>query len=671
MAKGNREMSVTPTQDQDQDRKRMAPPGTSTLRAALASAALVFVALPCVSAGATTVSPLPASDYTVHPVCAAPAPGHAGCLALELVAQTAAARAHTHPLGMTRSRAIQAAKAAEGAFGLRPADLHAVYQLPITTASTQTIALVDAYDDTTAEHDLGVYDQEFGLAGCTAVNGCLTQVNQRGEAGNLPVAKSNKEKQEADEWALETSLDIEVARAVCQSCRIALVEADSASFSDLEAAEETAVGLGATEISDSWGGPECAEGPGGRECIPDSSAFNHSGVVITAAAGDDGYLDWDAEEGLEKGYADYPATSPHVVAVGGTRLSLGPGSTWAGETVWNGDGAGGGGCSVGLTAAPWQLDTADWPSVGCGTRRAVADVSADADPYTGVAIYDSTPESPTQAAPDWIPLGGTSLASPLIASVFALAGGVSVPDSPAKTLYENEIATPGSLHDVASGSNGECSQPFQQATGVSGCTELQEAISCSEEAICLAKTGYDGPTGVGTPDGIAAFQPSTEGAGGDDGGNKGANGGTNTGESSGPVNNQPPPAPVSAVLPNVNPSPGPPATPGANAIVPILSAAALTKTATAALGHRRPRAAQLAFAFTLNVQARVQVGLAKLVVAHRHKRWQTLPYSLTIAGTPGRDSARLSAHVTLTPGRYRLTLAPVNGTARRLTFQIG
>ncbi len=729
---------MTPTQDRriTQDRGRI-----GTLRTALTSAVamLLLIALPgaCANAAGSAVAPLPASDYTVRPVCAAPAPGYAGCLALELVPITAAARAHTHPLGITRSAPIGGGQAAEvckpptageGCYGLRPQDLHSIYQLPTGVASVQTIALVDAYNDPNAEADLAVYDKEFGLPECTGANKCFEQINQNGEPGNLPFPASNaareaeeaicntatgeakeaacNEVEEADGWSEEISLDIEVSHATCQNCRIMLVEADSASFPNLEAAEKRAARLGATEISNSWGGPERGETP----ALDDRSPFDHPRTVITAAAGDDGYLDWDAEAGSPKGFADYPASSPHVVAVGGTRLQgpLGAGGTWVGETVWNGDGAGGGGCSVELAAAPWQQNTSDWAAVGCGEHRAVADVSADADPYTGVAVYDSISECRSEEGNvtpvHWCTIGGTSLASPLVASVFALAGGAGGVEYPAKTLYENEVRNPSSLHDVISGSNGACSEEFDITTGLSGCTELQEAASCSEEAICLARAGYDGPTGVGTPAGIAAFQPSEEAkqqtkaeeerrsreakeaeekskqkteeerraeseGSSKEGGTAGKEAGEGGAESKG---NPPVYVPIGvAALPNSTLPTEPPTAPGSSAIVPILSAPVLTRTATAALNHGRPRASMVAFAFTLNVAARVHVTLAKLLVAHGRKRWQTLQYSRTIAGASGRDRARLSAHGRLAPGSYRLTLTPVHGTARTLTFKIG
>ncbi len=466
-----------------------------------------------------TISPLPASDYAVRPVCAPPAPGYASCLALELVPETAPARAHSHPLGITRSVPIRDGAAAEpcrppipaeGCWGLRPQDLHAAYALPtrLESGPTQTIALVDAYDDPTAEKDLKVYDEEFDLPACTRANGCFTKVNAEGKHRPLPEANG--------EAAVEISLDIEVAHGVCQNCHILLVEAASLKFSDLEAAENRAVTLGATEISNSWYGSEPTS---------DSAAFDHPGTVITAAAGDYGYLNWGfsgepAPEEIERGSADYPASSPHVIAVGGTRLTLSKTTDkWESESVWNGYGASGSACSGRFAAPPWQLELPNWASVGCGAERAVADVAADADPYTGVAIYDSTPDGAT--APYWRTVGGTSLSSPLIAATFALAGGARGVEYPARSLYEAEAWLPASLHDIGCleaecqsgarerdiepGSNGECTKRIT-SEGLSGCTVAEEAESCSGQAICVAGRGYDGPSGVGTPDGIAAFE---------------------------------------------------------------------------------------------------------------------------------------------------------------------
>jgi hypothetical protein len=434
---------------------------------------------------------------------------------------------------MTRSVPINAGPAAEtcrgtvqeGCYGLRPQDLTSAYGLLSTTApSEQTIALVDAYNDPTAEKDLKVYDEAFDLPACTNANGCFTEVNQSGETGNPPFPRSLKElkaarkgskaeREQAEEaagWAGEISLDVEVAHAICEkNCHILLVEAASSRDQDLETAETYAVAAGATEISNSWWT---------EEPFTDSPAFNDPGTVITAAAGDYGYLNWDvpedgAAEEVKRGSVDYPASSPHVVAVGGTRLELSsPAGTWS-STVWNGAGpgvgglgAGGSGCSEHFDAPPWQLELANWSSVGCASKRAVADVSADADPYTGVAVYDTTPDETGQVQ-DWEKtIGGTSLASPLVAGMFALAGGAGGVEYPAMTLYENE----SKLYDVVSGSNGECSKPLA-AEGRSGCTTPEEAADCATEAkdaICLAGLGYDGPSGLGTPNGIGALEPT-------------------------------------------------------------------------------------------------------------------------------------------------------------------
>jgi hypothetical protein len=715
---------------------RAALVSAGALLAPVALALLALVALPCSSALAAAenaVSPLPASDYTVRHVCAPPTPGYAGCLALELVSKTAAARAHTHPLGITRSAPIRAASAKEGVFGLRPQDLHSIYALPTTVASTQTIALVDAYNDLSAEADLKEYDKEFGLPECTVANQCFEQANEHGETVNLPFpATSNemateetacesgnkkacKEVEEAEGWAEEISLDIEVSHATCESCKIMLVEADSASFSDLEAAEKAAATLGATEISNSWGGSEQGVTPR----LDDESPFNDPGTVITASAGDDGYLDWDAEESSERGFADYPASSPHVVAVGGTRLQgpLGPDGTWAGETVWNGDGAGGSGCSVELAAPIWQQSTSDWSSVGCGTRRAVADVSADADPYTGLAVYDSGfeceyEEGGTTHTTHWCTIGGTSLSSPLIASAFALAGGANGVEYPAETLYENEAEDPTTLHDVVSGSNGECKEPFNEEDGLAGCTVLQEATSCSQEAICLAREGYDGPTGVGTPNGITAFKPVSEeakrrneekrhaekqlreekqreeerqreekkkeeeknGAAGSSGSDSGNNGGTTVTSTTG--------AGDTTSAGNVSPAAGGSGNSSAGKTTSSLghtssqptielTALALTPTALLALNRTRSKISSVAFAFTISATAHVRATLAKLVRMRGSNRWELVPGTLTFQATKGRNRRSLTSHDALTPGRYRLTLTPQGGNARTLVFQVG
>ena len=490
------------------------------------------------SAWAGAVSPLPASDYTSQPACAAPAPGHVACLAEILEPRTAAARARTHPLGITTSHALVHGSASEGADGLRPQDLRDAYfpgEEPDAPASEpQTLAIVDAYNDPEVETDLRVYDEEFHLPECTTANGCFQQLNQNGETGKPPFpasaqAKAEKEAlcesataepsvakaacrliEEVDGWSLEISLDIQTAHAVCQNCRIVLLEAEGEEAA-LETAEDTAVRLGAGEVSNSWAG---------SEPMTDSEAFNHPGVVITFAAGDRGYLNWERdklEEELEGETAgvNYPASSPHVIAVGGTTVKLNSVTgAWSEESVWGGSG---GGCSLNFTAQPWQTEVADWSSVGCEDRRAVNDVSADANPYTGVAVYDSIPYIPLGGGLksahvfDWTPVGGTSASTPMIAAMFALAGGSHGVAYPAQTLYSHLGSA--SLHDITEGSTGECFGDY--SSSCSGSMSPVSLTDCGQGAlICNSAVGYDGPTGVGTPDGLAALEPTPRHKGG-------------------------------------------------------------------------------------------------------------------------------------------------------------
>jgi hypothetical protein len=678
--------------------------------------------------------------YRVGRLCSAPPPGYAGCLGLRLVAKRPlsqrGSRVATPALGPVGPAVEKIEFTTPWEGSLSPQNVLTAYSLSGLPAplSTQTLALVDAYNDPTIEHDLKVFDEQFALSPCTTANGCLTKVEMRGGAQDKTPATNAG-------WAQEISTDVELAHGLCSGCKILLVEAYSNENSELEAAEAEAERRGATEISNSWGGSE--QGVTVRE--DETDAFNHPGTVITASAGDDGYLDWGAEESSERGYPDYPASSPHVIAVGGTRLGVTAAGKWREETVWNGDGAGGGGCSTVLSAPAWQQSLTDWLSVGCGSHRAVADVSADADPYTGVAVYDSTPVREGEIEyHGWVTIGGTSVASPIIASTFALAGGAGADAQdetvkyPARTLYENLAAHPEALHDVTSGSNGACSKGFDETTGLSDCSLGEEGSSCSDTAICVAGPGYDGPTGVGTPNGITAFETESEaertkkleeertaaekktaeelkaaeekkakekkaaeekqatekqaeeerklaeektieeeaGAGAGSGKEPGAPAGSSgASEVAATTNGQPNAVASGGTLTTGVLSSGSLQPPAPAAVVPVLSAPALTRIATVALnragGH--PRISQVAFAFTLNVAAHVHVGLARQVLAHgRRTRWQTLlSYSLTIAAAPGRDRAHLSAHGRLAAGRYRLTLTPAHGNARTLTFQVG
>jgi hypothetical protein len=641
------------------------------LRQLASLAGFALALLPCSAALATeTVAPLPESDYATRAACQAPAFGEAACMTVQLIPVTAEARRRNHPLGIARPavRRSSAPTPAGGFLGLRPQDLHTAYSLPVSAPSEQTIALVDAYNDPTAEADLKTYDEEFHLPACTTANKCFTRISQTGSETELPFPKTaaelkaaskgsaaeRKEAERAIGWGTEISLDVQSAHAICESCRIVLIEANTAANANLVAAERRAEAIGANEISNSWGTPEEFVGSSERE------AFNHPKTVITASAGDDGYRDWGSGEGE---FTSFPASSPDVVAVGGTRLqTLGIGGAWKGESVWNGDGASGGGCSTLFTAQPWQQEASDWASVGCGAKRATNDVSADADPYTGIVIRDTDSpgkecqeiyeESGTNhTISEWCTYGGTSLASPIIASVYALAGGAGEVAYPAETLYRSLGAAPSTLHDVTVGSNGLCGSGFDEETGLSTCsTGTEAAASCSSTLACLAAPGYDGPSGAGTPDGVSGFVPGAV---------------SSTPAAAAPQ--QSAEAPASEPVP----TPVPPSRPAVPAVTTVqLRALGLTTSALIALA-RHPVASKVGFSFTLNLPVAVRIVLARRVRSHKQLRWGTIGHATTVAASVGHNIKRLAGARHLPAGLYRLTATPSGGAARTIFFHIG
>ncbi len=444
------------------------------------------------------------SEWAVKRSCPA-TPHGARCLAARLVPVSGREGLSAGTVGGSAQAALAESRAecesthkkpvVEGCDGLTPQELWSAYGL--TTAAsetTQTIAIVAAFDDPNLEKDLQKYSKTFELAACTKHKSCLTKVNQKGEAEPLPPSNPG--------WAEEISIDVEMAHAICQHCHIVVVEAASEESADLEAAEETAVKLKADEISNSWVEPEP---------VTETRAFDQPGVVITAGSGDEGLLNW-VPGSPEAGEIDYPASSPNVVSVGGTRLED-VGGNWT-SSVWNGEGVGeergatGGGCSEHFEAPYWQLELPDWSQVGCSGKRAVSDISAVGDPYTGVAIYDSTPGEGGQP-PYWERLGGTSVSAPIVAAMFALAGGAGPNvEYPARTLYENAALHPASVTDVVSGSNGACTKGGLEPGGLPRCSLAELGQSCEGEAICVAGPGYDGPSGLGTPDGLEVFEPT-------------------------------------------------------------------------------------------------------------------------------------------------------------------
>jgi hypothetical protein len=367
---------------------------------------------------------------------ACPVTARAGRAACMVLVRTSAAP------GTRRASGPDAAPSNDG-YG--PASLRSAYGLPSATAGTgRTVAVVDAYDDPDAASDLAAYRSAWGLPACGA--GCFAKVSENGTASPLPAAAGSTG------WAIEESLDLDMVSAICPNCHILLVEAGSASITDLGTAVNTAVRLGADYVSNSYGAPESAD-----DAAYDTAYYKHPGAAIVAAAGDSGYG------------VSYPAASQYVTSVGGTSLHAAANARGWTETAWGSSAGGegtGSGCSAYDAKPAWQKDT------GCRNRTS-NDVAAVADPRTGVAVYDTYDQG------GWLEVGGTSAASPIIASVFALAGTPAAGTYPSSYIY----AHAASLYDVTSGADGTCSPAY----------------------LCTAQAGYDGPTGWGTPDGTAAF----------------------------------------------------------------------------------------------------------------------------------------------------------------------
>ncbi|WP_446677759.1 Kelch repeat-containing protein [Streptomyces bauhiniae] len=412
-------------------RRRRRPAG-----GAVALIAGVLVALAAVTPAHAAIGDRPAARSAAshtEPLCGPPKPHEFTCFGLR----------------RTDVPARQGLRGTDDApQGFSPVDLRGAYGLPADGGAGATIAIVDAFDNPNAEADLSVYRAQYGLPPCTTANGCFRKADQRGGT-DYPAADPG--------WASEISLDLDMVSAVAPKARILLVEADSATIENLGAAVDQAVALGAKYVSNSYGSNYTFFPEDPAESAADVH-YDHPGIAVVASSGDYGY-----------GVA-YPAASPHVTAVGGTTLSRNPAAArgWS-ESVWDHDGAGAGsGCSRYEPKPSFQRDT------GC-PGRTVADVSAVADPDTGVAVYDSYGDGG-----GWGVAGGTSVSAPIIAGVYANAGTPAAGSYPAVYPYADGGTA---LHDVTTGSNGTCSPAY----------------------LCTAGAGYDGPTGLGTPDGTAAF----------------------------------------------------------------------------------------------------------------------------------------------------------------------
>ena len=412
-------------------------PLLASTRALLAAAGLLLLTLAGVQAPAAA-QPSGSIVAGLTPIGYAPA----GCNTEPVAKDTArcfALVADASPAGGATPYGVAPEASAPAATALGPADIKAAYHLP-DAGEGETVAIVDAYGDSHVEDDLAAFRAHYGLPACSTANGCFRKVDEHGGA-DYPVDDAG--------WGLETSLDVDAVSAACPACHILLVQGATAALADLGAGVDTAVTLGAKFVSNSYGlSTENATETGY------DVHYNHPGVVVAASSGDTGNVQ------------NWPAANPNVVAVGGTRLtrdsSVARGWT---ESAWS---SGGSGCSPYEPQPEFQAGMA----TGC-SRRAEVDIAADADPASGLAVYD------TLGYDGWKQVGGTSLASPLIAAVYALAGPPVAGTYPVAYPYIHQA---NGLFDVTAGSNGSCG-------GV----------------LCEAGAGWDGPTGLGTPDGVSAL----------------------------------------------------------------------------------------------------------------------------------------------------------------------
>lgn len=342
------------------------------------------------------------------------------------------------------NQAMAAGAAAKPA-GLGARAIESAYRLPISKNPHQTIAVVDAFSAPNLASYLNTYRKEYGLPPCTTASGCLRIVNQKGAAKPLPQSGV------PFGWALETAVDVEMVSAACPKCHIVVVEGNSDSFGDLAAAENTAARLGAPVISNSYGARESGFS------LVYAKAYNHPGHMVVVSSGDFGF-----------GGANFPAAFRNVTAVGATELARASTKRGWTERVWNADGgASASGCSAYIPKPAWQHDA------HC-SMRTTADVSAVG---SNVAAY-------SKDFGGWLTVSGTSISAPLIAGVYGLAGNA------AKIKPGFVYTHVRSLFDVTAGNND---------------LVLGTGAQCGGDYLCVAKKGYDGPTGLGSPDGTGAF----------------------------------------------------------------------------------------------------------------------------------------------------------------------
>jgi subtilase family serine protease len=347
-----------------------------------------------------------------------------------------------------------------------PVDLQDAYNLPsLSRGGGKVVAIVDAYGYRHAAADLAAYRSFMNLKACDPNTKCLRIVNQSGQSSPLP-----PEPPPSQDWKGEQSLDLDMVSAICPNCKIILVQTKNNLVSNLYAGVKTAGRLGARYISNSWGGSES----GG-----DNSIFHQHGVVITAAAGDNG------GGGVYGGGPQQPCSYTYVVCVGGTHLNRTHNARGWSEVVWNDwnfnacggpCGATGSGCSTKISKPSWQTDT------GC-KMRSESDISATAAVSAPVAVYNSEEGAPS----GWLAFGGTSVSTPIVASAYALAGN-ALTQVGASGIWKRHTHN---IFDVTRGNN------LSQKLGVFCASKVSY--------ICIARAGFDGPTGWGSPNGIGAL----------------------------------------------------------------------------------------------------------------------------------------------------------------------
>lgn len=355
--------------------------------------------------------------------------------------------------------------------GFSPQDLESAYKLKVANGVGQTVAIIDAYDDPHAEEDLNFYRETYGLPPCTGALGCFRKVDQR-FSQNYPAPSS--------EWALEISLDLDMVSATCPRCHIMLVEAENNQLESLAAAVNTAAAHGATEISNSYGAREIEVGEVAVNAL--ASSYSHPGIPITVASGDDGYNDEQLERREEKTgkclncSPDFPADLSTVIGVGGTNLNPEgtSGRGWS-ESAWY---YGGSGCTLFVVKPVWQSGE------GCA-HRTTADLAAAAGGETQLSVYDTYGQYH-----GWADVAGTSASAPIVAGAMALE-----PEASRGEGLEGIYKHPERWFDVTAGGN------------YAGLDSSHTREECEKPHLCLAGPGYDGPTGMGTPDGGAGATP--------------------------------------------------------------------------------------------------------------------------------------------------------------------